>query len=320
MTKLTASAGKLTEAQAELNAPKLDRILVCIDFSPLSLIAVDAALSLFQQTHLEAQKPTLDLVHVVQDASAFDMPEFIPHNPTTGGMRWATTEMELLIRRYQNSVRIVPHLISGPVPQTIISLAQDEKFDLMVVSSHGRSGLGHVLVGSVAEQLVRQAPCPVLLVKPDRDSGGGFSSARKWHHFHRVLVGFDHRVGARMALNVARKVAAQESCSLDLLHVLDPADLRVATSLLQDVENSRIQDAEAAMRFMAESEGLNMARCRFHARVGAPWQVILDVAMQMQSGLIVLGPHEHRQWRLQLLGSTVDKVARLAPCPVLIVK
>ena len=55
---------------------------------------------------------------------------------------------------------------TGPAPETILEAATDERADLIVIGTHGRTGLTRLVIGSVAERVVRIAPCPVLVVKP----------------------------------------------------------------------------------------------------------------------------------------------------------
>jgi universal stress protein A len=60
-------------------------------------------------------------------------------------------------------------IVHGEAASEIVRVAKDRKVDLIVVSSHGRTGLGRILFGSTAEAVVRHAPCPVLVVKPSQD-------------------------------------------------------------------------------------------------------------------------------------------------------
>jgi nucleotide-binding universal stress UspA family protein len=61
-------------------------------------------------------------------------------------------------------------IVHGDAASEIVRVATERKVDLIVISSHGRTGLGRILFGSTAESVVRHAPCPVLVVKPPQDS------------------------------------------------------------------------------------------------------------------------------------------------------
>lgn len=84
---------------------------------------------------------------------------------------------ELLSKTDQQGVTIQTCILVGLPNTTICHVAEQEQADLIIMSSHGRTGLAHVFLGSVAENTVRYAPCPVLVVRPDQ-SAQAQSSAR----------------------------------------------------------------------------------------------------------------------------------------------
>jgi hypothetical protein len=69
------------------------------------------------------------------------------------------------MRPLDPSVRLEPRLEDGDVPELIVEVAQETVADLIVMGTHGRTGLGRLLLGSVAERVLRTAPCPVLTLK-----------------------------------------------------------------------------------------------------------------------------------------------------------
>ena len=134
------------------------RILVPIDFSPYS----DAALALATSLARDGGG-TLVLAHV----------EFIPISAAGGEYLYAIPEppTEELLDKLNHVVPPDSHvmverrLLSGDPADAIIRLAESENIDLIVMGTHGRRGLSRLLMGSVAEAVVRAAPCPVLTVK-----------------------------------------------------------------------------------------------------------------------------------------------------------
>jgi universal stress protein A len=156
--RATAPASALTPAQV-----KFERILVPIDFSEHSLKAFRTALEFAQQFDAE-----LILVHVIEqfiypgdwtyppvatsDFAAEKRTEIAAHlKALAAGSHLRTTEI----------VRI------GRAWQEIVEIAKEYKPDLLIVATHGYTGLRHVLLGSVAEKVVRHAPCPVLTVRAE---------------------------------------------------------------------------------------------------------------------------------------------------------
>jgi len=145
----------------------LKKILVPTDFSEYSQRALCFACSLAEKFHAE-----LHLLHVLQDFVAL-VPEpgmaFPPPGDYLEEMRQnAQRSLEKLPPDDWNiQVSISRSVRQGPPFLEIVRLAKDENFDLIVIGTHGRSGLAHVLLGSVTEKVVRKASCPVLTVKDE---------------------------------------------------------------------------------------------------------------------------------------------------------
>jgi nucleotide-binding universal stress UspA family protein len=142
------------------------RILVPVDFSDPSRQALDYAIELAR-----GSKTELVVLHVVE-------PAYYPGAADISGMgydaAWLSAELERLARQQlveldaelrKRRVRARTLLRLGNAHQVIAQTAKKARADLIVMSTHGRSGLSHVLIGSVAERVVRIAPCPVLTVR-----------------------------------------------------------------------------------------------------------------------------------------------------------
>ena len=137
---------------------KLRKVIFPTDFSPLSQQALHYATALARDTGA-----TLLITHVEEDPLAYGAGEGFVAVP-----QWTT---EAIKNRLESVVPPDPRvehehrLLMGDPASMIVQLAQEEKADLIVMGTHGRSGLSRLLMGSVAEQVVRQAPCPVLTIK-----------------------------------------------------------------------------------------------------------------------------------------------------------
>ena len=142
----------------------LSKILCPVDFSPCSKHAVEYAIAFAQQYGAE-----ICLLHVVESpAAAFayvDLevpePELIQEFQEQA-QKQLDELTEAARKRYQN---VSKELSFGKVYAEIVKYAEDWGAELIVVGTHGRSGLEHILIGSVAEKVVRKAPCPVLTVQ-----------------------------------------------------------------------------------------------------------------------------------------------------------
>ncbi|HZO84051.1 MAG TPA: universal stress protein [Verrucomicrobiae bacterium] len=124
----------------------LHEILVPTDFSEQSKQAFDAALSLAQHFHAR-----LHVFHVVRDHSE---------------ERDAETELKSWTREPIEGIESVNTVSAGHAESEIVKYAEQHKIDLIVMGSHGRSGLARVFMGSVAQAVVRDAPCQVLTLGP----------------------------------------------------------------------------------------------------------------------------------------------------------
>ena len=158
---------------------KIKRILVPIDFSSHSLKALDYATEL-------AKPLAAELVAVfVLEPVYYAMPDLIGAGVgAVGGVieeqrAIARKELDKLQQRLARRGRTLRTLVrSGAAHQGIVEAAKAVKADLIVMATHGRTGLTHALMGSVAERVVRTAACPVLTVGPKRGTSVRSSPAK----------------------------------------------------------------------------------------------------------------------------------------------
>ena len=142
------------------------RMCCPIDFSPASRGAMDEAVELAGRLRAE-----LVLVHVRHpDASSGPEPVFAPPGRVTSGAE--TRDEEDLASWVADAERLAPGLVNsvvlaGKPAERIVGFAREFDCDLIVMGTHGRTGLRHHALGSVAEQVIRTSHCPVLVVRRD---------------------------------------------------------------------------------------------------------------------------------------------------------
>lgn len=147
---------------------KLDKILVPTDFSDFSRPAMQYGCAIAARFGAE-----LHLLHIVPDPAML-VPEAAAFSIETmqAQSESLVKDAEAMLQKlpldgWGNEKPIVRAVRVGAAFMEIIDYARENEIDLIVIGTHGRSGLMHILMGSVAERIVRKAPCPVLTVKPE---------------------------------------------------------------------------------------------------------------------------------------------------------
>jgi universal stress protein A len=149
----------------------IKKILVPVDFSDCSRSALDHA-ELFGRkfgasiTVLHVWAPPGSKIPSIS-LQNYDFPDRVNQSLEAYVRREATMEMRDFLRDFDrdNSLNVRCQLVSGQPPERIVSVAKDGAYDLIIMGTHGRSGLAHLFIGSVTEKVLRQAPCPVLAIR-----------------------------------------------------------------------------------------------------------------------------------------------------------
>jgi nucleotide-binding universal stress UspA family protein len=147
------------------------RILWPTDFSPLAKAALPHAVGLAMEASAE-----LVLLHVLPSPGAYVVPD-VSGAVLIPLLRKSRAAAQAHLRRLEKRVtgpnfRTHTVLTEGVAFQQIVRAAKRLRCDLIVLATHGRTGLAHAIMGSVAENVLRRAPCPVLTVRPPRFQSG----------------------------------------------------------------------------------------------------------------------------------------------------
>jgi nucleotide-binding universal stress UspA family protein len=206
--------------------------------------------------------------------------------------------------------RVTGISVSGVPWAKIVGLLEDQAFDLCVIGTHGRSRLVGILLGSVAEKVVRHAPCSVLAVRAD--------GVKPFAH---VLVPTDFSESARHALDLAAELV-QPGGAITLLHVLESPVAFAGNVTASDV--ARAIDRGAASAMAAEAKRVAQTApvdIRVRSRIGYPGaQTLAAVDDDDSIDLVVMGSHGRTGISRAVLGSVAEKVVRNARCPVLVAR
>ena len=290
------------------------KVLVAIDSSPSSETVLQAAL-----TRAWPAKTTFSVLNIVNLQRFERLPALIED---------ATREGESLVQEGAKRIsgagfEAFPKTSPGHPRSEISCFAKEWGADLILVGSHGHGAIGRFLLGSVAQGVLRTAPCSVEIVR----SAPASSSPMK------ILFATD---GSDCSVDAARAIAGQPWPQGSVFRVLSVEELMVVgnqmeagslsavypASLLDELitqSRDRAHSAAAAAKDILSRAGLTLDRSE-STPLGEPRSVILDVASAWGATLIVVGSHGRRGLDRFLLGSVSEAVAIHATCSVRVVR
>jgi nucleotide-binding universal stress UspA family protein len=196
-----------------------------------------------------------------------------------------------------------------------------KRIELIIMTTHGRGGIRRAWLGSVADSLIRLAPCPVLLVRPrDEDGPPAARTARPVRH---ILVPLDGSEDAARVLASATDIGSAFDSSYTLLRVVSPLAWDPVGDLYASypAETPELNREAAAAELEAAAAPLREAGAEVATDVMmdvSPAPAILDYADARNVDLIALSTSGAGRVRRMLLGSVADKLIRGADVPVLV--
>jgi nucleotide-binding universal stress UspA family protein len=298
--------------------PKIREILATTDFSDESRAGVRYAVALVEKlgTHVT-------LLHVVEPPSRMAGMEAVALARTDLEVAaLARVQLEMLAERESVSdLHLTSCVRTGTPFHEITTVARERAADLIVIATHGHTGLKRVWLGSTAERVVRHAPCPVLTV-PTRELPKRVGKASPFR-LKKILVPIDFSDISKDALPWATFLAAHFGAELILLYVTEkfPIDYLLGRELMNETITPLMKQAEADLERMAaslsKSTGVNVSAV---VRDGTPFEEICHAAKTLGADLIVLTTHGYTGLKHVWLGSTAERVVRHAHCPVLAVR
>jgi nucleotide-binding universal stress UspA family protein len=203
---------------------------------------------------------------------------------------------------------------TGKPAARILECAASLPADLVVMGTHGRSGFERFLLGSVTENVLRKAMCPVLTVPP-------LTAPTSKLPFKQLLCPVDFSEQSISALQFAFSIAQESDARITILHVFEwtSDDQLLAKRAFELSEFRRGREIEARQQLDAliSDEVRNWCAPEPMLRYGKPCRQILTVAEAEQFDLIVMGVQGRNALDVMLFGSTTNQVVRQAPCPVL---
>ena len=286
------------------------KILCPIDFSPGSDHALAVASRIAKDTRAE-----LVIVHVGSTPwlvpSRYPFPADLIEKLTRereDGLATAAREATRL-----GAPSVATRLVQGTAWDEIVHVLDDDtRFDLAVIGTHGRTGIARVLLGSVAEKVVRHAPCSVLAARARGDVKA----------FEHVLCPTDFSDSSRRAVELAAALVVPGGSGITLLHTIEMpvvyATPTIPPVVFAEVDKQTRPLIEQWAGELRSKVGVPVATL---VETGSPGANALEILDKDPSyDLVVVGSHGRTGLKRVLLGSVAEKIVRHAPCPVLVAR
>lgn len=287
------------------------KILCPIDFSTSSTQAMRVAVRLAGE-----YDAALVLAHVWHlPALAFAGADFYPGAIIADAMGGADAALKAAVGEAHKlgARRVTGAFLDGIPWRSLCDLLEgDPEFELVVMGTHGRTGFRRVLLGSVAEKVVRLAPCSVLVVR-------GRPAAPPCEH---LLCCVDFSASSRAALAAAARLADLDGHRLTLLHVIETPAVHGST-LASTVPLAQLE--EGAHRLLEEWAASVREQVKVpvvtRIAIGSPVAEILRTVDEAPSiDVVIVGTHGHGPLERLVVGSVAGQVVRHAPCMVMVAR
>ncbi|WP_446742223.1 universal stress protein [Silvibacterium acidisoli] len=287
----------------ETSPIRIQVIVAAADLSEDSSMALRHAARYARQFHAH-----LHVVHAVA-------PQM--YAADTAPMTYALRHMELKLGRERlhdyttkiPEIRTTKHtetVVCGPPETVIADFVTEKAANIVVLGSHGRDGIAKMVLGSVAERVMRQSACPLLIVGPN--------CKRRLSPLRSVLLATEAETSDLRAAQYAASIAEQVGAPMSLVRVLPESD-RDDSAASAAQHPSAIEGLRQLVSYDPETRG----RFDFHVKTGDVPERIAEVAHEVGAELIVIGTRKH--WALEDHNpfSIHSELIRIAECPVLVV-
>lgn len=297
----------------------IQNIIVPIDFSKISVQAIQIAKQFARRFGA-----SINLAHVRQlnCVADFVAPPVIPFSLMPyrqNGEQTVHKELKKVASEHGVPSANCEVLSGAPPFDEICRLAQKIPADLIIMPTHGRTGLKHVFLGSTAERVVQHSPCPVVIArgKAVRSKKGTRSLVK------RILVPVDFSACSREGLRYAIAFANVFGSHIVLLHAtyLGYIYSSEGTAIydIPGLQRAARKNAEHKMRELIQSVNFGAVRFETAFTDGSPVIDICDFAKNNDVDLIITSTHGFTGFKHVLIGSIAEQLVRRAPCSVLVV-
>lgn len=315
---------------------EIHKIVVLLDGSPLAEKALPFATKLAKSLDAE-----ILLLHSAKPGAL--------HQPSAEGELDIINNAEAYLTKVRTAITdpaVTTHVEATKVRNLVIykeqmhelpEIATFEKADLIVMTTHGRTGLARMVMGSAASTILQHSTLPVVLIRPETlDEAGPLqhplidpANLELPDGGARIVVTLDGSAEAELALAPAVELAHQLKATIYLLRVIPPfTPLYFADFVAPYQYDEKIAEQEAATNREIDSKYLEQVQAGLEAqglkcvkvvREGQPGPVIAGYAQALQATMLVMATHARNRTGRALLGSVAEEVMRLSNLPILMV-
>ncbi len=289
---------------------RVTHILCPVDFSDTSQHALDHAAAIAHR-----DQARLTVLYVFVNLASMDVPPLVL---SPADRERIQVDLQRMCAKIPPAVPVDLRILEAEsVQRTILAERDGMGADLLVIGTHGRSGVRHLILGSVTEKVIRHAKCPTLVVPPrapDVPSDGTLTYAR-------ILCPIDFSQSSITAFSQARNLAEHTGARLTAIAVVDIAyELRDSAMLANIDVEAIVREVESdTRRRLAEIVGDGSATVDAVVASVSAATTVLEHAARLSTDLIVMGVHGRGALDVRLFGSTTHQVIRHATCPVLVI-
>jgi nucleotide-binding universal stress UspA family protein len=280
-------------------------ILCPVDFFPASDAAVSYAAGL--AGNYEAG---IHLLHVITPVPVAVYEYALDTNQIMKSMEAKAEEelVRLAAKVKEAGVAVDYEIRTGDVYEEIKATIEAVKPHIVVMGTHGRRGVERWFMGSTTEKLLRHSPVPLITISGNGEKAGA-------PRFRRILVTTDFSEGTADALAYAFSVAQENESQITLLHVVHD----VAADVSGKYRESLLHGVEKQLEELVPLEAMTWCDVNTQVETGVPYRIILRVLEDEKIDLLVMNIHGKGMLDRALLGSTAERVVRVAPCPVMLI-
>jgi nucleotide-binding universal stress UspA family protein len=255
-------------------------------------------------------------------ANLMTLPERILRQQETNWLLQLRTEVQgLLNDPLLRGLEVEPVIVEGEAAHEIAKAVRDFDIDLVTVVTHGRRGLARALWGSTAEEIIAEAPCPVLTIRPPQHDFVEHRGATTEIRLNRILLATNFHPSSIAATHLARELTAAAGAELHAAYVIGDYFEQISVMFPEGGHSALSRMRGEIRNRMQQFAGEGNGHVITHIAEGRPYAEIVRLAAETDADLIVIGTSVHASLfgGAPALGSEIERVVRNAPCPVLCV-